>query len=1011
MKLVRPMLFFLFCLCVCGSARAQLLLPISAAGQVQAPIDFNGWKNFKVVLTQNVSLFQFTGIPTPAQGDVTVIFAQTGSGIFTVTYGPFNAPSGQVINVSNGCVPTTGIGAVTVCQFVFDGTTNTWIGVTNSSGSTTFNGGTITGATTFNSNVCFGGQNPWLETCLFGMRAPSSTPTGIGNCNGTTTFVFTSGSFASLLNGDGFEAEGCGPASTAATPGTPTVAPSLLSGPDTLNADIVNAPTGGTTTANYCFRARDAAGGFSACSAVATTTTGWPLGAQTTSLTGEALANNTATVTATAADGAAPGAVAFMVGSTDAATFSGFPIVATAPTTSTFTWTGGSDSRVVGQNTAATGGTVQVFNCNHVSIASFPAGAYQLLLYGGTPGSMVPITYARPGESAANDCGSTMSAGQLMQDYVPASDSGGATNDNLQTSIVSGAPTSTVIMANAATQTVSGVTGKFDNAQPFLNAYNAALSTKDTPLRISESASGTSYVFNTHLNLPGTGQKILQAACLTLNETIQMASNDWSGVLGGSCQRRPQFSFFPGQGITVNTAYPGFDVTAPSPIEYVVFFVPAQGLAFMATGGDGFNQTFSRNSCVISGADYMGSCVVLRGVSNDGFSFDLFETNDALPFGYSITPLVLERNDVANANGSGHFNCSFCFWVGRGHGISSNPTIGSGALVELTDSYEQALRSPLIGMGLGNNTQVHVRRAQNDSSITATLANWGNNNPVATLEEVSAASSESGGGGSPGMVTGNLIPGLRITSTTTSLGQNRDLFYCTQRVLDYLPFAPSGLESSDCFMNGVFHSSSGAPWFFDLPSVGAPTVTGPTAGGTLPIATWRFSIAAVDAAGNTGGVGLVSTSTCTTTTGNQTCSMSWTAIPGAFAYTAIGITATNNTAVMNGCVNVTTTSCTATGDSSNLVPSGNAAGSVILTPAEIYAPEFGMTTPSTIGRVTLAGGTKTVTFSPTRAVAPVCLTNDETTAGASKAATTTTTLTITGGATDVVDYTCFGNPN
>jgi hypothetical protein len=38
------------------------------------------------------------------------------------------------------------------------------------------------------------------------------------------------------------------------------------------------------------------------------------------------------------------------------------------------------------------------------------------------------------------------------------------------------------------------------------------------------------------------------------------------------------------------------------------------------------------------------------------------------------------------------------------------------------------------------------------------------------------------------------------------------------------------------------------------------------------------------------------------------------------------------------------------------------------------------------------------------------MTNDQTAAGTSKAIPTTTTLTIVGGAVDVVDYVCFGNP-
>jgi hypothetical protein len=70
----------------------------------------------------------------------------------------------------------------------------------------------------------------------------------------------------------------------------------------------------------------------------------------------------------------------------------------------------------------------------------------------------------------------------------------------------------------------------------------------------------------------------------------------------------------------------------------------------------------------------------------------------------------------------------------------------------------------------------------------------------------------------------------------------------------------------------------------------------------------------------------------------------------------------------------------------------------------------GFTSSNMLGHVTLADGKKIITFSPAWRNPPVCMTNDRSTTGASKAIPTTTTLTIVGGPTDVVDYICFGNP-
>lgn len=130
MKRIALFLVFLVILAALAvPAQAQLNLPTTPAGGVRAPIDSNGWKNFYVSLTQNVTAFQFTGIPTPAQAQVNVLFVQNSTGNFTVTYAPFFAPTGEVIAISNGCTPTTTPLSVTVCQFVFNNNNNTWIGI------------------------------------------------------------------------------------------------------------------------------------------------------------------------------------------------------------------------------------------------------------------------------------------------------------------------------------------------------------------------------------------------------------------------------------------------------------------------------------------------------------------------------------------------------------------------------------------------------------------------------------------------------------------------------------------------------------------------------------------------------------------------------------------------------------------------------------------------------------------------------------------------------------------
>jgi hypothetical protein len=62
--------------------------------------------------------------------------------------------------------------------------------------------------------------------------------------------------------------------------------------------------------------------------------------------------------------------------------------------------------------------------------------------------------------------------------------------------------------------------------------------------------------------------------------------------------------------------------------------------------------------------------------------------------------------------------------------------------------------------------------------------------------------------------------------------------------------------------------------------------------------------------------------------------------------------------------------------------------------------------------VTLSAGAKIIIFPVRYSFNPVCVVSDETVAGAAKiSALSQTAMTITGGAADVVDYICIGNPN
>src|SRR2546429_5629252 len=85
---MRKLCSLFFLLALASPSFGQQVLGANKSGVVQASIDPNGWRNFKVPLTQNIT-FQFVGIPTPTQGNVTVAFVQNNVGGFTVTFSTF----------------------------------------------------------------------------------------------------------------------------------------------------------------------------------------------------------------------------------------------------------------------------------------------------------------------------------------------------------------------------------------------------------------------------------------------------------------------------------------------------------------------------------------------------------------------------------------------------------------------------------------------------------------------------------------------------------------------------------------------------------------------------------------------------------------------------------------------------------------------------------------------------------------------------------------------------------
>jgi hypothetical protein len=785
----------------------------------------------------------------------------------------------------------------------------------------------------FSLNV--GAPNPWTDTTSYGVRAVSTLPQTTGNCTaGQATVTVTSSS--NFQNGDGIVAYGCGAKNTLSTPGAPTVTPSEAAFA-TGTGHVVNGLKG-TTTYNYEIVARDKNGGLTKSSSTGSTKTGAAtLGVSQTSASTLERSDNTVTVATSSANGAIAGAIVFITGSTDA-TFSGFYVVASVIDTTHFTYKQGMDTRA-GAYSTATGGTVQIYVCNHLSWAPV-TGAWQYYIYGRAGSTLTLIGATRPGETTFDDFGSPMMDGITLPDFVPTRAPTSATNDYLATTISSGAGTKTLTLGASASDSASNTTIKFDDGPTILAAYNAA--TKGSipgALRFPTTTSGTSYYINSHTAFGNAAAlTVLQGQRIILNETLELPGNlHWTGILGGQPGDAPQFAWNAGQSISVGSAYPGLTATNPSVFTFLAFSAPAQGLIMTVSDGYEFNTTFEYSNFYISGADYMGSAVVGYDSSNQAFRYVTFVTNDSPTYGYSLTPTVFYLNGVSGGDPSGNVLCDHCFFVGRGFGIDSNPPIGAGVRIRFEEAYAQALRTPLIMVGSLNGPTIYVNGFTNDTSTMATIANLGAKGLEATILNVGDNSVESGG--RPGIVTGNPISGLTVENGGDFIGQNRDLFRSRPNASLSIPIysatsstnTPSA--SADYFMAAPLHFPSQHTVFWDL-SVPTGLTATPASGGALAAATNAYSVTAV---GADGGETIASnTATCVTTSGRQTCNLSWTAVAGAVSYNVYwgGITRRGTHVTTNSFSDAANSCC------SNGPPNGTGTGSTTVMNNQVITPQL-----------------------------------------------------------------------
>lgn len=770
--------------------------------------------------------------------------------------------------------------------------------------------------TTFsvNENLRVKGPNPYIDVTAppYNVRAVTTVP--------STTCSISAGSTAATLaaastfqNGDGFVCYGAGATNTMSTSGAPTVTPSLAAG--SMRTEERVPSLAGATSYAYTIVARNKNGALTATSANGTTSTGLAtLGVVQVNITSLARANNVVTVTMSGATDIVAGAGIYINGTSNANTFDGAYLVASRIDSTHFTYVQGYDTRE-GATTSATGGTVSWYAHNHLSWTAV-TGAFEYEIYGRIAGSLVFIGTSKPLELSFDDYGTTVMGTPLRPSYVPSTPPVSAINEPLVTTIVSGAGTTSLVLANAAVNTVSGATALFDNSVNFLAAK---ASSGSIPLYFPSAAAGT-YVFNAYTNANSGGEvAIWQAGGITLNETLELPDGTvWRGDMGGGGSLQTGFQWSTTRLVAIN-AFPGIWFSGPSGgnLSRGVGFRGNLGLdqelLILIDGAAGFGENsfdycaFSTGSA--SNYDVLGIGVEVRGSANTMITKSNFlsslNNGGSVPIGL-YAPSLLVRGGFGNPNGGGPVFLRDTFWMPKGIGIDLTFAISNNQGT-IDGAYSQGSRTPLVTVeqsfvgALGSAWK--ISNVTLDTTFAPIYANLSSSTNSLILDNIGA-----GGIGTSGTPISGLVgPGGANTGIINGANFSNN------------PVTVNG--------NGnVQYGFSGA--------IAAPAVA-VSAGGIVPNGAQPYSVQFIDINGNFSPRSSIATAT--TTTGNNTVTITEPTIPpGMVSWTAYR----NTSQILCSVTPVSTTTIV-----DNFVPCGQqvrvpTAGVSMISAAGLSSPTF-----------------------------------------------------------------------
>ncbi len=795
----------------------------------------------------------------------------------------------------------------------------------------------------------FKGPDPHFDVTAYGARTVGgSPPSTTADCTASSTSV-TLAAASSFQDGDGIVIYGCGATNAMATPTAPTVSSGnsqTLAVPDAMLSTIT-----GSSTYSYKIVAHDKAGGLTVPSSAATITNG-PATLGITSpyaIATESLTGNTLTVATVADNGLTVNTLVHIAGSTNAA-LSGWFNVTGITDSKTFTVSGIPISDTDGTATS-TGGSL-VYDIGNQLTLTYSAGAWQYYVCAERPGdgsySVIGVTEPYNTASSGNgagsltftDWGATQTSAPVLPAYVTDSicTAGAATNDYLATQIVSGGGTTSIVVADAASQTATGQTALFDDGYAFRAADAAAITSPNYGgvIFVPNSDSGT-YVINSFTDLSThASNSLLQWGNLTLKETL-IPPNNWSGA--PAAYSTIAFSRYSTPATYCSGGWPCVYIKPATFSTLNWLTITASGNQSLPLLFDGNNQNGTiRNVNVGTGgaaADYSGIGLIVRGyefqwqIDGLGTGGGPSQVVDSswTPEVYIQASTAVSPSDYSLKNISG---------TGRAIYASGWNTFGPSSVENV---YIQGAIMPTITLQSFHNsapTTGTYSRIHNDTSTQPLLAllNTTGGSTVGTInfERSSVSSVEPGGfppfisGVAPKQLT---MRGMTVTTPRTSNPTDQFTYVNANEASNFNFYANDSTDSTQYgrttargLVQNTLPISSAAGVYVPLatPVQSAITVS---AGGTDDTGTNIYCVVAV---GWSGGWSKSSCRSATLTAGNQTVGLSWAAVPNAQGYVVI-----ENT---NRCIPLANRSCTGLSTTTNALTyaGGSSASSSGLNP-------------------------------------------------------------------------------